>query len=63
VSESVEVATILPTDLVDSTRLATSLGPLRADELSEWDGRRLFLRSWSHTRLAMRCFKPTGRRR
>src|SRR5438552_8276469 len=31
--ESVELATILLTDLVGSTRLATSLGPVRADEL------------------------------
>jgi class 3 adenylate cyclase len=35
VSESVELATILLTDLVGSTRLATSVGPLRADELRE----------------------------
>src|ERR1700689_3839088 len=33
VSESVELATILLTDLVGSTRLATSVGPGRADEL------------------------------
>jgi class 3 adenylate cyclase/tetratricopeptide (TPR) repeat protein len=35
VSESVEIATILLTDLVGSTRLATSVGPVRADELRE----------------------------
>ena len=35
VSESVELATILLTDLVGSTRLATSVGPARADELRE----------------------------
>ena len=34
-SESVELATILLTDLVGSTRLATSVGPVRADELRE----------------------------
>lgn len=33
--ESVELATILLTDLVGSTRLATSVGPVRADELRE----------------------------
>ncbi len=33
--ESVELATILLTDLVGSTRLATSVGPARADELRE----------------------------
>jgi class 3 adenylate cyclase len=35
VAESVEVATILLTDLVGSTRLATSVGPVRADQLRE----------------------------
>jgi len=35
VAESVELATILLTDLVGSTRLATSVGPSRADELRE----------------------------
>src|SRR5271166_5930881 len=35
VSESVELATILLTDLVGSTRLGTSVGPVRADELRE----------------------------
>jgi predicted ATPase/class 3 adenylate cyclase len=35
VAESVELATILLTDLVGSTRLATSVGPTRADELRE----------------------------
>jgi class 3 adenylate cyclase len=35
VAESVEIATILLTDLVGSTRLATSVGPVRADELRE----------------------------
>jgi class 3 adenylate cyclase len=35
VSESVELATILLTDLVGSTRLATALGPVRADELRD----------------------------
>jgi class 3 adenylate cyclase len=35
VAESVELATILLTDLVGSTRLATSIGPVRADELRE----------------------------
>ncbi len=34
-SESVELATILLSDLVGSTRLATSVGPGRADELRE----------------------------
>ena len=34
-AESVELATILMTDLVGSTRLATSVGPVRADELRE----------------------------
>ncbi len=34
-SESIELATILLTDLVGSTRLATSVGPVRADELRE----------------------------
>ncbi len=33
--ETVELATILLTDLVGSTRLATSVGPVRADELRE----------------------------
>ena len=35
VAESVVLATILLTDLVGSTRLATSVGPSRADELRE----------------------------
>ncbi len=35
VAESVELATILLTDLVGSTGLATSVGPARADELRE----------------------------
>jgi class 3 adenylate cyclase len=35
VSESIELATILVTDLVGSTRLATSVGPARADELRD----------------------------
>ena len=35
VAESIELATILLTDLVGSTRLATSVGPVRADELRE----------------------------
>jgi class 3 adenylate cyclase len=35
VAESVELATILLTDLVGSTRLATSVGPVRADQLRE----------------------------
>ena len=34
-AESVELATILLTDVVGSTRLATSVGPVRADELRE----------------------------
>ncbi len=34
-SETVELATILLTDLVGSTRLATSVGPARADELRD----------------------------
>ena len=34
-SESLELATILFTDLVGSTRLATSVGPVRADQLRE----------------------------
>ncbi len=33
--ESIELATILVTDLVGSTRLATSVGPARADELRD----------------------------
>jgi class 3 adenylate cyclase len=33
VAESIELATILLTDLVGSTRLANSVGPVRADEL------------------------------
>jgi class 3 adenylate cyclase len=35
VAESVDLATILLTDLVGSTRLANSVGPVRADELRE----------------------------
>jgi class 3 adenylate cyclase len=35
VSESIELATILVTDLVGSTRLATSVGPVRADQLRD----------------------------
>jgi class 3 adenylate cyclase len=35
VAESVELATILLTDLVGSTRLANSVGPVRADQLRE----------------------------
>jgi class 3 adenylate cyclase/tetratricopeptide (TPR) repeat protein len=35
VSESVELATILLTDLVASTRLGNSVGPVRADQLRE----------------------------
>jgi class 3 adenylate cyclase len=35
VTESIELATILVTDLVGSTRLATSVGPVRADELRD----------------------------
>jgi class 3 adenylate cyclase/tetratricopeptide (TPR) repeat protein len=35
VAESVELATVLLTDLVGSTRLATSVGPVRADQLRE----------------------------
>jgi len=35
VAESIELATILLTDLVGSTRLATSVGPVRADELRD----------------------------
>ncbi len=35
VAESVELATILLTDVVGSTRLANSVGPVRADELRE----------------------------
>ena len=34
-AESIELATILVTDLVGSTRLATSVGPARADELRD----------------------------
>ena len=34
-TESIELATILVTDLVGSTRLATSVGPVRADELRD----------------------------
>jgi len=34
-SDSIELATILLTDLVGSTRLATSVGPVRADELRD----------------------------
>ena len=35
VTESIELATILVTDLVGSTRLATSVGPVRADQLRD----------------------------
>jgi class 3 adenylate cyclase len=35
VAESIELATILLTDLVGSTRLANSVGPVRADELRD----------------------------
>ena len=35
VIESIELATILVTDLVGSTRLATSVGPVRADQLRD----------------------------
>jgi len=35
VAESVELGTIWLVDLVGSTRLATSVGPVRADELRE----------------------------
>jgi len=35
VAESVELTTVLMTDLVDSTRLAAALGPARADEVRE----------------------------
>src|SRR5437660_4548051 len=35
VAESIELATILLSDLVGSTRLATSVGPARADQLRE----------------------------
>jgi class 3 adenylate cyclase len=35
VEESVQLATILLTDLVGSTRLATTVGPVRADQLRE----------------------------
>ena len=35
VADAVELATILVTDLVGSTRLATSVGPARADELRD----------------------------
>jgi class 3 adenylate cyclase len=35
VSESVELATILLTDLVGSARLATAVGPVRADQLRD----------------------------
>jgi class 3 adenylate cyclase len=35
VTESIELATILVTDLVGSTRLETSVGPARADELRD----------------------------
>ena len=34
-SESIELATILVTDLVGSTRLATSVGPVRADQVRD----------------------------
>ena len=34
-TESIELATILVTDLVGSTRLETSVGPVRADELRD----------------------------
>lgn len=33
--ESIELATILVTDLVGSTRLANAVGPTRADELRD----------------------------
>jgi len=35
VAESVQLATIVLTDLVESTRLAASVGSVRADELRE----------------------------
>jgi class 3 adenylate cyclase len=35
VAESVELATFWAVDLVGSTRLATAVGPVRADELSD----------------------------
>jgi class 3 adenylate cyclase len=35
VAEQIELATILLTDLVGSTRLATAIGPVRADELRD----------------------------
>ena len=47
-AESIELATILVTDLVGSTRLATSVGPVRADELREehFDVLREAIRAW-----------------
>ena len=47
-AESIELATILVTDLVGSTRLATSVGPVRADELRDehFDVLREAIRAW-----------------
>ncbi len=50
-AESVEVATILLTDLVGSTRLSTSVGPRRADQLRE-----------EHFGLLRDAIAPTGGR-
>jgi class 3 adenylate cyclase len=48
VAESIELATILVTDLVGSTRLATSAGAVRADELRDehFDVLREAIRAW-----------------
>ncbi len=47
-AESIELATILVTDLVGSTRLATSVGPVRADQLRDehFDVLREAIRAW-----------------
>ena len=64
VAESVELATILVTDLVGSTRLATSVGPTRADQLREEHFALLREAIWARTRAAraktpvMDCWWP-----
>ncbi|HEY2353599.1 MAG TPA: AAA family ATPase [Gaiellaceae bacterium] len=47
-AETIELATILVTDLVGSTRLASSVGPVRADELRDehFDVLREAIRAW-----------------
>ena len=52
-TESIELATILVTDLVGSTRLATSVGAVRADELRDehFDVLREAIRAWGGARV------------